>query len=400
MLSAREHGHADGRARSPGERKDHHTKQYKTPKEVAFALATAGHNKAQLPILQTLGHAVAAGAYVAAGGLASLTMSDGSRLVFALLFPVGLVAVVLTGAELFTGNTMYMVVAALQRAQVNKGVGRRRTSAGHRRGKVEGKDASLACDWKRLLVNWLLVYFGNFVGALLVAVFLAQLADVLDDSAVQLLVAIGEKKTGAGFGTAFLRGIGCNWLVNLALWQAAAAEDITGKIAAIWPPIAAFVGIGFEHCVANMFFIPLALMQTDGDVTVAGLFWGNLIPVTLGNIFGGSLTMGLAYYLLYVAKSPRPAAARPGSATLVVSEIEVGNTEVDVHGVRFRRKTLSADDTVELPVAAYSSGASDEETMGHTVESWSTTSSDETRERPASVHDQQGRSFFDRWPLV
>ena len=192
------------------------------------------------------------------------------KIVGGCLFPVGLMLVVLSGAELFTGNVMYVTAAALAR-----------------------KISIL-----NLIKNWVWSYIGNVAGSLAVAYFVFHKAELIDDETKDYLLAVGASKTALGmWQTYFLRGIGCNFLVCLALWCASTADDIASKIIAIWWPIMAFVAIGFEHCVANMFFISLAMME-GLELTTGEFISRNLIPVTIGNIVGGLIFI-CVQYLIY-----------------------------------------------------------------------------------------------------
>jgi formate transporter len=256
--------------RPSGARKEFHQKLFKTPKETVRAVSVAGENKAALPVLKLVIHGLLAGALIAVGALTSLSVGADSKLVFSAVFPVGIFLVVMTGADLFTGDTMFLAVALL-----------------NKRARPD-----------RLAYNWFVVYFANFFGSLLVAFFLAWLAGVLDDDSEDAAMRIAEKKVNVGWGSVFLRGIGCNWLVCLALFASIAAEDVVSKMLALWFPIFAFVACSFEHSVANMFFIPLGMLY-GADVTVGEFVFKNLIPATLGNIVGGAGFVGAVYFLQY-----------------------------------------------------------------------------------------------------
>ena len=188
---------------------------------------------------------------------------------------------VVAGAELFTGNNLIVIAWA------------------------DRKITSL-----QLLRNWGLVFVANFVGAAATAV-IVDLSGIMgshDGALGETAVRVAAAKTALPFGAAFLRGLLCNALVCLAVWLAMAAHSVSGKILAIIFPIAAFVAIGLEHSVANMFLIPLGLLVAP-DAGVAGLtiggLAGNLIPVTLGNIVGGSVFVALVYYVVYI-RGARP----------------------------------------------------------------------------------------------
>lgn len=280
---------AEHNKRLSGERKQHHMKLFKTPKETISAIGVAGFNKGQMSLVKTLLQALLAGILLSFGGLLALVIAGGltsfgvgnpgfQRFVMAALFPVGLVLIVMTGAELFTGNTMYLPTALL-------------TKQTH---------------WTKLASNWTLVWLGNLGGSLLFAYFLGYLTDVLAVEPFRAFsIGVAEKKVALGWGVALLRGIGCNWLVTLALWCAMVAEDAIGKWIGVWFPIMTFVAIGFEHSVANMFFIPMGMML-GANVTVGEFLWYNLVPVTLGNIITGAIFVAGAYWFVFLTPVAPP----------------------------------------------------------------------------------------------
>ncbi len=215
------------------------------------------------------------------GSLPGLAQSNPGlqKFIFGAVFPLGLILVAIAGADLFTGNTAYFVPSVLSKRM----------------------------PVKTPLKNWLIVFFGNFLGALVVAWLFAYYTDMLAKSPLlESTIAIGIKKTSAPFLKTMVKGIVCNWMVALAMWMAYAAKDVASKIIGIWFPIMAFVAfpimafvaMGFEHCVANMFFIPTAIFY-GADITWAQFFTANLIPTTIGNIIGGALFVGTAYWFLY-----------------------------------------------------------------------------------------------------
>jgi len=183
--------------------------------------------------------------------------------------PFGLMMTLVTGAELFTGNTA-LVTAAL----------------------LEGK-ASLG----ELIKSWTVSYTGNFVGSLALAALVATAGTMVGGGAA---VGAAVAKTSLSFKTALVRGILCNWLVCMAVWMASMAKDLPGKIVAIWFPISAFVALGLEHSVANMFIIPLGIMS-GAAVTWKDFLLKNLLPVTLGNIIGGAVLVAAAFSYAYGA---------------------------------------------------------------------------------------------------
>jgi formate/nitrite transporter len=203
-----------------------------------------------------------------------------------LIFTVGLILVVVAGAELFTGNNLILM------AVLSKKV------------KLSG-----------MLRNWGVVYLGNFIGSLIMAllVALSQQYTMGSGAIGQTMFKIAETKSGLAFVPAVSLGILCNILVCLAVWMAFSARTTTGKIAAIIPPITAFVAAGFEHSVANMYFIPVALFVKSFDPSfveklgfdIPHVTWGNfllnnLIPVTIGNIVGGAFFVGVLYWFIFL----------------------------------------------------------------------------------------------------
>ena len=253
-----------------------------TPKEVVDIVSTLAEAKGQYKIKKTLMLAFLAGAYVAFGGLLAIIVGGGSpgiaaenpgitKFIFGATFPLGLILVVVVGAELFTGNNAYFIPNVLNKKQ-SIGV---------------------------VLKNWGLVYVGNFIGAIFVAYVVTYLTHIVSsspytDSVHQL--ALG--KTSHTFLVTFLKGIGANWLVCLAVWQGMAAKGTPGKILAIWLPVMAFVTMGFEHSIANMYFIPLAIVE-GVDIPWTTFIVKNLIPATLGNIVGGAVFVGMFYGYLF-----------------------------------------------------------------------------------------------------
>ncbi|HRY24129.1 MAG TPA: formate/nitrite transporter family protein [Geminicoccaceae bacterium] len=253
------------------------------PAEIARLIERSGVAKARLGTLQTLTLGLLAGAFIAMGSMFyTLVMTgDGlgfgpARLLGGLVFSLGLILVVIAGAELFTGNNLIVMAWVDRRITL--------------------------LDLAR---NWTLVYVANFIGAVGTAVLLTLSGTLaLGDGAVrETAFAIALAKTGLVWHEALFRGLLCNALVCLAVWLTFAARDVTGKILAILLPIAAFVALGFEHSVANMYFIPLAWMNGAPGVGIDGLL-ANLVPVTVGNIIGGGGFVGLTYWLCY---RPSPA---------------------------------------------------------------------------------------------
>ena len=269
------------------------------PPAVAAKAADVGVAKAGMSTLRTFALSVLAGAFIALGAMFATTAVAGAagalpfgviRVLAGIVFSLGLVLVVVAGAELFTGNNLIVMAWA-----------ERRVTA------------------LRMLRNWAIVYAGNLAGALLTVllVFAGGQYEFGDGSVGASALAIADAKAGLGFGQAIALGIMCNALVCLAVWMSYSARSVTDKILAVVFPITAFVASGFEHSVANMFFLPMGLLVRERgsdeffaaagvspsdypDLTAANAIVDNLIPVTIGNVIGGSLMVGLVYWLVYV----------------------------------------------------------------------------------------------------
>jgi formate/nitrite transporter len=242
-----------------------------SPQQIAERIERAGAAKARLPPLQTVTLGILAGAFIAFGAMYyTVVMTDyglgfgPSRLLGGLAFSLGLVLVVIAGAELFTGNTL--IVMAWVDGRVNL---------------------------PELTRNWCLVYMANFVGAAALVILANGLA-LADGRVGETAAGIARAKVALDWPTGFFRGILCNALVCLAIWLSFGARDVAGKILAVVFPISAFVALGFEHSVANMYVIALALMNGVEGVTLAG-FLGNLVPVTAGNVIGGGVFVAGVY---------------------------------------------------------------------------------------------------------
>lgn len=249
------------------------------PAEIAARVNDAGVAKVRLGAEQMFMLAVLAGAFIGFGALFyTITVTGSSlgfgptRLLGGVAFSLGLILVIVGGAELFTGNNL-IVMAWADR-------------------KVTGTE---------MLRNWAIVYAGNFVGALATATLVAisGILDLGDGAVAGTAVSIAEGKLGLTATEAFFRGILCNVLVCLAVWLSFAAQRVSGKILAIIFPISAFVGAGFEHSVANMYAIPLAMLNGSLAPDVPGLL-ANLAAVTAGNIVGGGGFVALIYWVIYL----------------------------------------------------------------------------------------------------
>ena len=256
-----------------------------SPKEIAERVETVGVAKARLPLITQIALGVLAGGFIGLGALYfTLVTSDASlsfaasRLLGGLTFSLGLILVIVAGAELFTGNNLLVMAWASQRITTTE-----------------------------LLRNWVVVYLANLAGALglVLLVFLSNHWQ-MNGSAVGIhAVRIAAAKVSLPFWDAFFTGILCNILVCVAVWLALAGRSVVDKICAVVFPISAFVAAGFEHSIANMYFIPLGVLLKD-KLAVNGAehlswlaLWSNLVPVTLGNIVGGGVMVALVYFFIY-----------------------------------------------------------------------------------------------------
>ena len=267
-----------------------------TPKEVTENYLKACVGKAGSPAWRLFVLAVFAGVLVGLGAVASSTAAHGmpeagiARLVTGAVFPIGLIMIVLLGAELFTGNAL-MVTAAISRA----------------------------ITWGRLLRNWGIVYVGNLIGAVGLAALMAFFGQLdIGGGALAVYTAkVAAAKCSLPWMNAFVLGIFCNLMVCVAIYLGNTAHDTGSKIWGVFFPIFGFVVAGFEHCIANMYYIPAGIFAAmdptyagliaDAGIDIAALslsgFVGNLIPVTLGNILGGAL-VGIIMYATHASSKP------------------------------------------------------------------------------------------------
>ena len=268
------------------------------PPAMAGKAEDVGVAKAGMGALLMFVLAVLAGAFIALGAMFATVVSAGAagampfgvaRVLAGLAFCLGLILVVVAGAELFTGNNLIVMAWADRRVTL-----------------------------RRLLRNWGIVYAGNLVGAVATAllVFGGRQFEFGDGSVGVSALTIAQTKSSLGFGQAIALGMLCNALVCLAIWLTYSARTVTDKVLAILFPITAFVAAGFEHSVANMYFLPTGLLLRDHasahfwevsgktasdfpDVTWGNAVFSNLLPVTIGNIVGGAVMVGLVYWLVY-----------------------------------------------------------------------------------------------------
>lgn len=281
-------------------------KYYLSPAEIAEATVAGGVKKTSLTVVKMIVLGLLAGAFIAFASEGSnyaafnlwanpATYGLGKTLAGA-IFGTGLMLVIVAGAELFTGNNLIFMSVLSKKV------------------KVSG-----------MLKNWLFVYIGNFIGSILIAYLIVKSGQL--NASGNLLAAttikIASYKVSLTFSQGLILGILCNWLVCLAVWMATGAKTIAGKILAIFFPIWLFITSGFEHSVANMYYIPAGILAKanpvyaqaamDAGLTEASLNslnWGtfishNLIAVTLGNIIGGAVFVGMFYWFLYLRKSDK-----------------------------------------------------------------------------------------------
>lgn len=267
----------------------------KGPSTIAETVSRkVGVGKTTSPWLSVLVLGILAGAYIGFGGVLASTVTFDmaahmgigfTKFMAGAVFSLGLMLVIIAGAELFTGNNL--MISSVMAGEIT---------------------------FAKMLKRWGLVYITNFIGALLIAFlfFLSGLWKTGGGALGAAAVSTAYGKVSLGFGEALVRAVGCNWLVCLAVWMALSARQTIGKIFAIFFPIMAFVAIGFEHCIANMYFIPTGMLLKTfagiappagvdpGILTVGSFFGKNLLPVTVGNIIGGVIFVGMSYWSAYV----------------------------------------------------------------------------------------------------
>jgi len=282
-----------------------------SPARISSRFIQVGCDKAGASPLRLMLLGILAGAFIAFASEGSnvaihtLSSTGLAKALAGALFSAGLMMVVVTGAELFTGNALIVIACLEKRSR-----------------------------WRGLLKNWGFVYLGNFIGSMLVAWFVLRSGQF--DFSEHLLggftIKMAAYKVGLTFENAFFMGLMCNWLVCMAVWMAGGANDIAGKMIAVFFPIWLFIASGFEHSVANMYYIPAGILaKANPDWAAAamklgatremldGLTWrafflNNLAPVTLGNIVGGTVFVGMAWWLahLYKPGGGREAPGRTG----------------------------------------------------------------------------------------
>lgn len=256
---------------------------YYKPKEITQEFAASGIYKSYLPTVKFATLAILGGVFIAFGGLLSVMVAGGIpgigetnpglvKFVAGALFPVGLIMVSITGADLFTSDCAAFTYPLLQR-KIKIG------------------------SYCRLL---LFSYLFNFVGTQIVAFLLSFEVGLLSKEPWQAyLYNYSEAKVNQDFLKVFIKGIGANWLVCLGMFMGYSAKDIMGKCVAIWIPVMLFVTLGYEHSIANMFFIPAAI-YSGADILWSDFIVQNLIPATIGNFVGGGVFVGCIYWYIYL----------------------------------------------------------------------------------------------------
>jgi formate transporter len=259
-----------------------------SPREIAEKVENIGVGKARLPLLSMIMLGILAGAFIALGAMFFVTITSDANLSFGwsrilggIAFSMGLIMVTIAGAELFTGNNLIAMAWADKKIST-----------------------------REVLKNWAVVSLTNFMGALLIAflLFMARHQDMNNGAVGELYLQIAQAKCAISFEKALFSGILCNILVCLAVWMAQAGRSVWDKIIVIIFPVAAFVSAGFEHSIANMFYIPMGIFIQNEQADAGNLIsWigllKNLIPVISGNLIGGSLFVALIYYVIYRRKT-------------------------------------------------------------------------------------------------
>lgn len=255
-----------------------------SPAEIAQNYVGIGKKKTELPVSKMLLLGILAGLFIAVGGTAfemATAMLGGSavgKFIGACLFPAGLTLVLVAGSELFTGNCL-LIIPLMEK---------------------EVKFSAVA-------KSWVVVYIGNFIGSALMAalVVFGHSPSQLDGGLLNTIMTVASGKVGLSFADAFIRGIVCNILVCLAVWMSFSAKSFSGKMMAAFYPIMIFVFCGFEHSIANMYYLMAGIFANsfyavgNPDVTVGAMLLNNLLPVTIGNMIGG-MAVGLSYWFIYL----------------------------------------------------------------------------------------------------
>jgi formate/nitrite transporter len=277
-----------------------------SPAEIALRVQTSGVTKARLPFLSQLMLAILAGAFIGLGALYYVVVRSDPALGYAarqvlsgVAFTLGMVMVVVAGAELFTGNNLLVMARA--------------------HGLISTGD---------VLRNWAVVFAGNLIGCvgLAVLVCLAHHPDMNGGAIGREYLKVATTKAGLPLQDAFFRGVLCNALVCLAVWMSMAGRSVIDKVVALVFPISAFLAAGFEHCIANLYFFAVALLlQEPGAASLLPGMLQNLVVVVAGNIVGGSVLVGLVYYAVYIRGSRAGARQAGAKANAAVGSAQTGS---------------------------------------------------------------------------
>lgn len=259
--------------------------QIKTPVEITDAAIAAGNAKVARTLhqpVQLLVSAILAGAFIAIGGILSLIVGFGfpeitagnpslQRLLSGMMFPIGLILVVVLGAELFTGNNAMLIPGYMKR------------------------DFTLSA----VIRNWSIVYIGNLIGAVTFTWLLVYTVGLTSSEPYHSsVIGIGIAKTSMTWPVVLVKGIGANWFVCLGVWLALSGHTFFEKALGCWLPVMAFVVLGYEHSIANMFYLPLAMLE-GAPLSVDTCLTNNILPATIGNIIGGALFVGCIHTYLH-----------------------------------------------------------------------------------------------------
>lgn len=263
----------------------------KSPVEITEAAVAAGNAKVARTLHQPVAllvSAMLAGAFIAIGGILSLVVGYGfpelasgnpslQRMLCGFMFPIGLILVVVLGAELFTGNNAMLIPGYMKR------------------------DYALSA----VIRNWSVVYIGNFIGAVAFTFVFVYFAGLTSAEPYHTsIINIGIAKTSMTWPVVLVKGIGANWFVCLGVWLALSGSNFVEKALGCWLPVMAFVALGYEHSIANMFYLPLAMME-GAPVSVDTALTNNILPATIGNIIGGALFVGCLHTYLHRRKSAK-----------------------------------------------------------------------------------------------
>jgi formate transporter len=278
---------------------------YSSPSDIAKDFLRSAEAKLTPTFAQKIVYSLLGGAFIAIGGLLAIIVAGGMpgfqetnpgvvKFVFGAVFPVGLIMVVVAGAQLFTSDCAVLPFGLMARR----------------------------ISFSEVISNWVLVYLANFAGALAVVWMFSYQAELLSPEPWKGFInKLAVAKTSAPFMKVFIKGVGANWLVCLAVWMSYSAKDIPGKILAMWVPVMCFVALGMEHSIANMFFIPSAMIL-GADISITHFLVNNLLPSTLGNIAGGVIMVALPYAFLFPAKKRETFRVPSGGQVETLKDLE------------------------------------------------------------------------------